>query len=280
MNEMSNSANLVSICIPFYKGKEYVLQTLRSVMNQTWQQWELVITDDASGDGTAEEIDRFVAEAADPRIRFFRNEERLGMVDNWNKVLGRARGQYIKLVCGDDWLRPDCVERQVCALEANPSAALTTSSRMIVNSAGQPLFVRACYRKTGLYNGREAQRQGLLAGTNTIGDPVAVMFRAELLQRTGPFAPSVVYCTDMDLWLRLLSYGDLHFIAEALAYYRIHHHSTGKALREETVQDFLRVVDRLTEMSGLRFSPFERFRMAAKSRIKSRLRQAVYRFLA
>lgn len=277
---MNNSATLVSICIPFYKGKEYVSQTLRSVMNQTWQQWELVITDDASGDGTAEEIERVITEAADPRIRFSRNEERLGMVENWNKVLGLARGNYIKLVCGDDWLRPDCVERQVCALEANPSAALTTSSRMIVNSAGQPLFVRASYRKTGLYNGREALRKGLLAGTNTIGDPVAVMFRAELLQRTGPFAPSVVYCTDMDLWLRLLSHGDLHFIAEALAYYRIHHRSTGKALREKTVQDFLNVVDRLAETSGLRFSTFERFRMEVKSRIKSRLRQAIYRFLA
>jgi glycosyltransferase involved in cell wall biosynthesis len=277
---MSNSAALVSICIPFYKGKEYVGQTLRSVMDQTWREWELVITDDASGDGTAEEIERFVAEAADPRIRFFRNEERLGMVGNWNKVLGLARGPYIKLVCGDDWLRPDCVERQVRALEEHPTAALTASSRMVVNSKGRPLFARACYRKTGLYGGREAVRKGLLAGTNTIGDPVAVMFRAELLQRSGRFAPSVVYCTDMDLWLRLLLHGDLHFIAEPLAYYRIHKGSTGKALREKTVRDFLHVVDRIGQLSGVCFSPFERLRIAAKSSIKSRLRQAVYGLLA
>lgn len=277
---MSNSAALVSICIPFYKGREYVTQTLRSVMDQTWQEWEMVIADDASGDGTAEEIERFVSEVDDPRIRFFRNEERLGMVGNWNKVLGLARGRYIKLLCCDDWLRPDCVERQARALEANPSAALTASTRMVVNSVGQPLFARACYRRTGLYDGRAALRKCLLAGTNTIGDPVAVMFRADLLLRSGLFEPSVVYCTDMDLWLRLLEHGDLHFIADSLSYYRIHKGSTGKALREKTVRDFMHVVDRIEEVGGMRFSPFARWRMAAKSRIKSRLRQAVYGLLA
>jgi GT2 family glycosyltransferase len=109
---------------------------------------------------------------------------------------------------------------------------------------------------------------------------VAVMFRAELISRSGLFEPSVVYCTDMDLWLRLLLHGDLHFISESLAYYRIHKGSTGKALREKTVQDFMHVVDRIEEAGGMRFSPFERLRMAAKSSIKSRLRQAVYGLLA
>lgn len=277
---MSNSDALVSICIPIYNGKEYIGQSLRSVMDQTWQEWELVIVDNASEDGTAEEVERLLAEAADPRIRFVRNEEQLGMAGNWNRALELARGRYIKLVCCDDWLRPDCVERQVRALEANPSAALTASTRMVVNSMGKPLFARSCYRKTGLYDGRAALHKCLFAGTNTIGDPVAVMFRAELLQRSGLFEPSVVYCTDMDLWLRLLLHGDLHFIAESLSYYRIHKGSTGKALREKTVRDFMHVVDRIEEVGGMRYSPFARWQMAAKSRIKSRLRQAVYSLLA
>ena len=75
--------------------------------------------------------------------------------------------------------------------------------------------------------------------------------------------------------------GSLPFLTkEDIAAAKSINESVAQALREKTVQDFLQVVDRLTETSGLRFSPFERFRMAAKSRVKSRLRQAVYRFLA
>lgn len=274
-----NDHPTISVCIPFYKGEAYALETLRSVLAQTRTDWELVLTDDASPDGTADVIERFIAETADPRIRFYRNPERLGMVGNWNKVICLARGRYVKMVCGDDYMRPDCLEKQGQALDENPSAALVASSRMVVSSNGRPLFARACYKKSGLYPGREAVRQGLLTGTNTIGDPVAVMFRAEFL-KVGLFESSVVYCTDIDLWLRILLHGDLYFIAEPLAFYRIHKGSTGKALRDKTVEDFLHVVDRIEAASDLRFTRKERFLIAWQSRAKNWLRQAVYRLLA
>jgi len=277
---MSPPLPSVSVCIPFYNGAAYAEQTLRSVLEQTWKDWELVVTDDDSPDGTAAVIEAFMRETADPRIRFERNPQRLGMVGNWNKVIGLARGRYIKLVCGDDYMRADCLERQVKELEERPSAALAASSRMIINSNGKSLFARACYKKSGLYPGTEAVRKGLLTGTNTIGDPVAVLFRAELLAKTGLFEPSVVYCTDIDLWLRLLLHGDLYFDTEPLAYYRIHKGSTGKALRDKTVQDFLHVVGRIEEASGMRFSPFQRRMIAVQSKAKSWVRQSIYRLLA
>lgn len=276
----SDSAPLVSVCIPFYNGAAFAEQTLASILEQTWANWELVVTDDDSPDGTAKVVEEFVSKAADPRVRFERNQQRLGMVGNWNKVIGLARGKYIKLVCGDDYLRPDCLERQVRALEEHPSAALAASSRMIINSQGKPLFTRACYRQSGLHQGAQAVHHGLLTGTNTIGDPVSVLFRAELLKKTGLFEPSVIYCTDLDLWLRLLLHGDLYFEIEPLAFYRIHKASTGKALRDKTVEDFLHVVDRIETASGMRFSRFQRFLMAAQSRAKSWARQAIYRVLA
>ena len=270
-----NRPPAISVCIPFYQGAAYVEETVGSILAQTDSDWELVMTDDASTDGTAEVIEALMARVADPRLRFYRNPERLGMVGNWNKVIGLARGRYIKLVCGDDALRPDCLERQARMLDEHPSAALVAASRQVVSARGRPLFVRACYKRSGLYPGRPAVRQGLLTGTNTIGDPVAVMFRAGLLQKTGLFEPSVVYCTDIDLWLRLLLHGDLYFINEPLAFYRIHQASTGKNLRSETVRDFLRVVDRIEAAGGPSFSRLQRRWIATQSRIKNWLRHSV-----
>ena len=275
-----NSSPLVSVCIPFYQGAAYALETVRSILAQTYQNWELVMTDDASSDGTAEVIEALMARVSDPRLRFYRNPERLGMAGNWNKVIGLAQGRYIKLVCGDDSLRPDCLERQARALDENPSAALAASSRQVISARGRPLFVRSCYKRSGLYPGREAVRQGLLTGTNTIGDPVAVMFRSDLLKEVGQFEPTVVYCTDIDLWLRFLLRGDLYFINEPLAFYRIHKASTGKQLRNETVRDFLRVVGRMEAAGGLRFSKIQRRWIAIQSRVKSWVRQGVYDLLA
>ena len=278
-----NEQPAVSVCIPFYQGAAYAEEALNSVLAQTRTDWELVIADDHSDDDTAGIVERFIARHGnDPRIQFHRNPERLGMAGNWNKVIGLARGRYIKLVCGDDWLRPDCLERQGAALDANPSASLTSSSRMVVSSRGRELFVRSCFAKTGLYPGRKAVRDGLLTGTNTIGDPVAVMFRADALKKAGPFEPAVVYCTDVDLWLRILLHGDLYFINEPLAFYRIHKGATGKKLRNKTVADFLSVVDRIEAASAreIHFSPMARRLIAARSRVKNWARQMIYNLLA
>ena len=274
------SSPAISICIPFYQGAAFVEETVRSVLAQTYADWELVMTDDASTDRTAEAVEALMARVNDPRLRFYRNAERLGMAENWNKVVGLARGRYVKLVCGDDLLRPDCLERQAQALDTHPTAALVGASRQVVSAQGRPLFVRACYKRSGLYPGDEAIRKSLLAGTNTIGDPVAVMFRAELLQKSGLFEPTVVYYTDIDLWLRLLLHGDLYFIHEPLAFYRIHKASTGTNLRNEAVSDFQRVVERLEARGGPRFSNAQRKWIAVQSQVKSWLRRMVYVFLA
>jgi glycosyltransferase involved in cell wall biosynthesis len=112
----------VSIGLPVYNGENYVSEAIESILHQTFSDLELIICDNASTDRT-ETICRGYA-AADPRVRYHRNERNLGHARNFNRTLELARGEYLKHAAHDDVLAPTFIERCVAALDANPDAVL------------------------------------------------------------------------------------------------------------------------------------------------------------
>ena len=135
---------LVSVCIPTYQGAAYLGQAIDSVLTQSFGDFELVVVDNHSTDGTEE----LVAAYSDSRIRFFRNERNLGAEANWNRCLAEARGTYIKLLPHDDLLAPDCLRQQVAALERDQRLALAFCARTVLDGAGRPLMQRG-YGRAG-----------------------------------------------------------------------------------------------------------------------------------
>ena len=105
----------VSICIPTYNGREHLKECLESIRAQTFQNFEVVICDDQSSDGTLD----FARELArgDNRFRFIQNQRRLGLAGNWNRSISAARGEWIKFVFQDDIIAPTCVEKLLQACE-------------------------------------------------------------------------------------------------------------------------------------------------------------------
>lgn len=89
----------ISICIPAYNNAEEVRRLLDSIFKQTFQDWEIILTDDS----TNEEISVLVKETAQDRLHYIHNEKPLGHIFNWNKALSEAKGQYIKIMFSDDW---------------------------------------------------------------------------------------------------------------------------------------------------------------------------------
>lgn len=273
------STPVVTIAIPTYNSARYLEETIDAVMRQTFTDWELVIVDDASTDGTASILGKLPSILHDPRVRVFHNDHNLRMVGNWNAAVSRSRGRFLKLLCADDILVPDCIDRQVRALDAHPSAVVASGARVIINSRGKRLFVRNGIGRTGLYPGRAMIRRSIMSGTNIIGDPVNVMWRRSAMEEVGIFDPSVVYCTDVEYWMRLLSVGDLYYDAEPVGFYRIHAEAAATGLAGVTVRDFLHTA-RLQEARGsVSLSPFDLRIIATKSRFKSLLRQMIYRLL-
>lgn len=178
---------------------------------------EVIVADDASGDGAAAVVEAF--QRRDSRIRFHEHPQRLGLTANWNWCLREARGQTVKLMGGDDLLEaPDCLSRQWAALQ-KPGLALVSSARQLIDEAGEPIRIESTF-SPGLHTGAAARDRMLETQTNLVGEPVCALFWRKLSSRG--FDPSYRQLTDMEFWFHLLAQGDLLYQHEPLVSFRMH----------------------------------------------------------
>lgn len=211
----------VSICIPVYNGGGFIDETIRSILAQTYEDFELVVVDNVSSDDTLERLERHAA--ADQRVRVVDTDEHVGAIGNFRRATAFCTGRYVKLVCADDTLTPACLQRQVDALEAYSSASIVASRRAIVDETGRVLLRHhGLHGMRGLIPGGKAIAQCIRGGTNLIGEPAAVLMRSEALAQTGSWSDTWPYMTDLELWFRLLHHGDLVALADSLATFRVH----------------------------------------------------------
>jgi glycosyltransferase involved in cell wall biosynthesis len=213
------SAPRVSVVLPSYQNVRFVEETVESVLAQTFTDLELVIADHSSTDGTWELLQKYVG---DPRVRLMRTEAGGGAERNWNRVTDEARGELVKLVCGDDLIYPDCLAQQVAALDAHPSAGVVASPRDLVDVAGAPLLSgRGMSGLHGLVPGPQAIRTIVRAGTNLMGEPGCVLFRTELLRKIGGWSATYPYLIDQYSYLRALEHADLVGLTDTQAAFRV-----------------------------------------------------------
>lgn len=209
----------VSIVIPAYNNAAYLAATLESVTAQTYEDFEIVIADHSSVDGTAAVIESF---ADDPRIVVLSpTPHGGGAMANWNRVSQHARGEWIKLVCGDDLIAPDALEVQMAAAQEHPGAVMVASKRTVVDAQGVPVIAaRGLAGLAGRVSGREAVRATVRSGTNIFGEPAAVLLKREALA-DGWWDDTFPYMIDETAYVRVLRSGDLVAVPRTLASFRI-----------------------------------------------------------
>jgi glycosyltransferase involved in cell wall biosynthesis len=134
---MRHSSPRVSLGLPVYNGQAFLKTCLDSVLAQTYEDFELIISDNASTDQT-EALCRDYA-ARDSRIRYFRNATNLGANPNFNRTLELAQGEYFKWVAVDDILAPTYVSCCVKVLDQDPSVVLCHSQTIVIDRNGHPL---------------------------------------------------------------------------------------------------------------------------------------------
>lgn len=217
---------LVSVCIPAYNNAAYIKETIDSILNQTYQNLELVICDDKSKDNTVEVIESI----KDDRIKLYKNEKNLGMSGNWNNCLHKCTGEFIKLVCADDMLAKDCLEKEVKALMDNPTAVLAESDTKLLDLDGKPKGFYKRYKTSGLTDGKKIARAGFFV-KNYFGAPLANTFRRTTAEKVGGFDTWYTYILDYDFWVTLACMGDVYIIHEPLNYFRVRNDSnTGEVM--------------------------------------------------
>lgn len=209
----------VSVVVPTYNSVAFIDATMQSILAQTFTDFELVVSDHSSTDGTWEALQRYTA---DPRVRMSRLGSSGGMLANFNAVTDLATGEFIKLVCGDDVLYPDSLEAQVAALTAHPSAVLAASTMNIIDAAGMPVMRdRGLRGLRGEVTGADAIRRTVLAGTNIFGEPGAVLFRRVALADAGGWDARYPYLMDQATYCRVLLRGNLVAVPGPLSAFRV-----------------------------------------------------------
>jgi len=208
----------VSVCIPVYRGEQFLAETIRSVLDQTYRDFELVVLDNASPDDSG----RIARSFGDHRIRVETNLTTLPQQENWREAVRLCRAPLIKLVCADDLLHPRCLEYQVGPMEADPGLAVVAARRHMIDERSRVLVPRrGLTGLTGVRSSVEVARHVVRSGANPIGEPGGVLFRRAHYFAVGGWRPDHRFVMDLDLWIRLLQHGEFLGLPETLAAFRI-----------------------------------------------------------
>lgn len=229
VNLHSNESPLVSICIPVYNGEKFIQQTIKSVLAQTYSNFELIINDDISSDNSL----NICRDIEDNRIKILSNNVNLGLAGNCNACINIAKGKYVKILCQDDLLYPDAIEKAVQVFEANPQVTVVTGSSNIINSVGKIVMKRQVYQRDSLLNGKQFAKKTFLRGRNLFAEPSVMMFRTNVAQNINIFDDKdLTFCTDWDAGLLIAYKGDVFYLAEPVAAFRISAESTSVKLHK------------------------------------------------
>lgn len=206
----------VSVLTPVYNGAQFIRQCIDTVLGQTYQNYEYVIVNNCSKDGTLEIAREYSKK--DSRIRIHDNVDFLPVIANHNMAFSQAspKAKYIKVISADDFMAPNCIEKMVELAEANPSVGIVGSYQL---SGDKVRWQGFPYPQT-VFPGRELCRRVLLGSDKEFGfgTPSSTLYRADLVRSTNEFYPNDSPHADTSACFKFLAESDYGFVHEILAY--------------------------------------------------------------
>lgn len=194
----------VSVVVPAYNNATTLAETMDSILTQVGVDFELIVADHSSTDDTARVMQRY---AADSRVTLLSTPAGGGAERNWNRVTSAARGEFLKLVCGDDVLRPGVLARQANILRTS-DAVLTACRRDVTDAEGRVLM--AGWGLRGIASpmpGSAAAAKAVRAGSNLFGEPASVMLLRSTLEGVGGWDARFPYLIDQATYSQVLMHG-------------------------------------------------------------------------
>lgn len=219
---------LLSVILPVFNSETFVKEAIRSVLEQTFSDFELIVIDDGSTDKSGEIVLGF----DDPRIVYLRNENNRGLVFSLNWGLKSAKGDYIARMDADDICHPERFQKQILSLKQNPSIGLCACKAALIDSNGQRID-KVFFSKIN------APIPWEILWHNPIVHP-SVMFRKKILNGEREWYRLEEYpAEDYGFWCRLVAHNKMLILDEKLLYYRISpsgiFHSNQKVIFEKSV---------------------------------------------
>lgn len=208
----------VSVLIPSYNHSNYIKETISSVLNQTFTDFELIVLDDCSTDDSVSVIKSF----SDDRLKFIKSFVNSGVVSSLNKMIKIASGEYIAVLGSDDVWNPDKLEKQVFYLEGHPNIA-ACFSRVTVIDENSFLIKKSNIFPTEIFNIKNSDRLELIKDFFFSGNHLchsSVLIRSDVQNEIGNYDPFFRQLHDFDMWIRLLLKYDIFIFEEPLVKYR------------------------------------------------------------
>ena len=201
---------LVSVIIPTHNGEKFLRYALGGVLEQTYDNIEIIIINDVSIDGTEAVVLEF--KKKDPRIMYFKNEHNTGFVKSLNSGISKARGEYIARVDDDDaWIDIKKLDKQISFLEKNQNYVLVGGGVIIINSSRKEV---AGY----LFPQRDEDIRNAILVDNIFAHS-SVVFRKNAFLKVGGYDEKFGFFADRDLWLKLGTIGKFYNFPEHFIYY-------------------------------------------------------------
>lgn len=220
----------VSVVMSVFNDEAYLAEAVESVLGQTFTDFEFLIVNDGSSDGSANILQDFAAK--DDRVRIIEQDNQ-GLTKALNRGLAEATGEFIARMDGDDVCELERFEKQIYFLDENPQIVALGTSAIYVDEDGNKMFKREvplCHE--------DIEQAHFLSKGGYIIHPTAMIRRSSILQ-IGGYREEFRYAQDYDLWLRLAENGLLQNLEEALLKYRVSRHAiTAKKSRQQ--QDCVR----------------------------------------
>ena len=251
---------LVTVAVPNYRHERYLPLRLQSIADQTFTDYEVLLLDDASPDGSLRVLNAF-AEGR-PSWSVHPNEVNSGSpFAQWNKAASLAHGRYLWIAESDDYADPQLLERLVAVLESDPNLVIAYGQSMLVDSEGQPMhsfdvhyryvYGTEAQRWVDGYrnNGRDEVRNFMLLH-NVVPNASGALIRLETFRAVGGADPNWRLNGDWMTYIKLLEQGGIAFIPEVLNYFRVHSETARQKANEggDVYLELLALVDYIARL--------------------------------
>lgn len=234
----------VSCVMPMLNAAPYVAEAIESILNQTYEDFELIVANDGSTDTCAAIVQDYVER--DPRVILLDRSENKGIVYTRNELLDASTGEFSALMDADDISMPERFEKQVEFLDASPDHDAVGSRVLLIDPAGSPMCTLPI-RETH----EEIDRWHIEAASGTALCNPTVMMRTEAMRAAGAYHADTIWAEDYDLFLRMAERGKIATMPEVFLHYRQHFSGTGYARNSLQRQAIYKCVEKACERRGI-----------------------------
>lgn len=207
---------IISVIMPVFNGEKFLKSSIKSILDQTYKNFELIIINDGSKDSSLDIIKNF----KDKRVKVINNVHNLGITKSLNKGIRISKGEFIARCDADDINFPNRFNTQLKFLRYNRQFAIVGSNATLIDEDGKSIT------NTEISDTSKILKRSMFIKNNVIHS--SVMFRKEVLEDVGLYDEFFVAAEDYELWLRILSKRKIHNLKNVLIQRRIHNQAVTK----------------------------------------------------